>query len=182
MSNQLDELRKSVCGPHHKMPWAKRLKKIIDFVSTYPQYGPVIGLVPAESNAFFINSTLLARFFGFKDRNSVNRNFQQHAFTIDQTCNLPVELPKYCSQLIPFIKQWVKRVFVLGFFDDDATSLASNYAVDVRKGYAVTAPHLEINREGAEPEWDDFEEMNGFENFEWRIGDEKEANDQFPFS
>jgi hypothetical protein len=123
-------------GPHHPTPWAIRLRDTLHFIKQYPQYGPLIGLIPIDLDSFFVNSTSLAQFFGFRNRNSCNRDLKQHGFLIDHTCNIIDELNRYAPGITFSPRCWVKRKFQLGCFNGDSsieeTNRASNHARQTR--------------------------------------------------
>jgi hypothetical protein len=142
MEDPLTEFRRTVVGRHITKPWAIRFRELLRFLTLHPQYARDVGLIPAGTKGFFVNSQVCARFLGSKCRNSLNRNFQEHGFKIDQTANVADEL-KFCSpQLITSHRCWSKRVFDFGDFNGESsnqqTDLASNYARLVRIGAAST--------------------------------------------
>jgi hypothetical protein len=146
MDSPLEIFRRTVFGPHNKTPWAIRLRDTLHFIKQYPQYQLIIGLIPVDQNSFFINSTVLAKFFGLKNRNSCNRDFKQHGFIIDHNCNIINEFKIYAPQIIPSPRCWVKRKFIFDSFNGDSsieeTNLASNYARQVRKSISQTVSHI----------------------------------------
>jgi hypothetical protein len=137
MTDPLEVFRRTVFGPHIKAPWAIRLKDTLAFIEAHPEYQLQVGLIPAQENAFFINSAVCAAFFGFKSRNSLNRDLKQHGFVIDRTSNVAEELRILCPQLTPLSRCWGKRRFAFGEFNGhiSATQVerASNYARQVRR-------------------------------------------------
>jgi hypothetical protein len=129
----------------HDKTWALSLRNALRHVSHHHESFSTIGLVPAGPDSFFVHATTFAKFLGLKDRSSLNKDFQQHGFYIDTDCDIE-ELSRLCPQISPSPRCWVKRVFALGPFNGDISDqqagIASNYAKQVRKGLAVTAPHL----------------------------------------
>jgi hypothetical protein len=146
MEVPFDVFRCTVFGPHKKTPWARRLRDTLNFVQTHPQYGPRIGLIPADDNSFFLNSTAFAEFLGLKDRRSCNRDFQQHGFVLDSTCNVLDELKKHVQGVLPSSRCWVKRRFAFGSFNGNSSreeiARVSNHAREVRNHTGQTVSHI----------------------------------------
>jgi hypothetical protein len=138
MSNPFDEFRRTVFGPHNRKPWGIRLRDTLRFLSLYPQYQQQVGLIPDGQNGFFVNSQTCAIFFGLKNRNSFNRNLQQHGFDIDHTSNITDQHNFLSSELISAHRCWTKRVCTVGDFNGQTstlqTELASNHARQIRNG------------------------------------------------
>jgi hypothetical protein len=136
MQNDLETFRTTVFGAHMKMPWAIRLRNTLRFLETHPEYRLQVGIIPAGQNAFFINSSICAQFFGLKNRNSLNRDLKQHGFVSDDSLNTAQQLRTLCPQLISVSRCWGKRRFVLGDFNGQIsitqTERASNHARKVR--------------------------------------------------
>jgi hypothetical protein len=112
-----------------KTPWAIRLRNTLRFLQNHPEYTLQVGIIPDGQNAFFINSSIAAQFFGLKNRNSFNRDLKQHGFIVDRSANIT-------HQLIPVSRCWVKRIFPFGDFNGDSsikqTERASNFARRIR--------------------------------------------------
>jgi hypothetical protein len=121
-----------------KTPWAIRLRDTLRFIETHTEYQLQVGIIPAGQNAFFINSSVSAEFFGLKSRNSLNHNLQQHGFVLDHSSNVTQELRTLCPELAPSSRCWGKRRFAFGEFNGDISATqaarASNAARQVRKG------------------------------------------------
>jgi hypothetical protein len=137
MTAELAQFQKIISRRQKGCPWAFRLQETLRFVTRHPDAGPNIGLIPVGSNGIIVNSKLCARFFRLKDRNSCNRNFQQHGFLIDRRCDIADELGELFPTSIPGKREWVKRVFQFGSFNTQSsaqeTGVASAYARTVRK-------------------------------------------------
>jgi hypothetical protein len=136
MINPLKDFQSTVFGPHIKMPWAIRLRNTLTFIQNHPQYTLQIGIIPDGQNAFFINSSVCAKFFGLKNRNSLNRNLKQHGFILDKNFNIIEQFRTLCPQLIPVSRCWGKRFFAFGDFNWQSSKTqverASNNAQQIR--------------------------------------------------
>jgi hypothetical protein len=62
MDELYTQFRANVFGSHFRAPWAMRLQDILDFVTEYPQYAMMIGLVPCNATSFYVNSHQEAHF------------------------------------------------------------------------------------------------------------------------
>jgi hypothetical protein len=122
------------------------------FIDQHPDAIPFVGLIPCGPNAFLVNSDLCAAFFGIR-RNSCNRNFQQHAFRVDNQGNVADELARRCPNLIGEERHWVKRVFLFGLFNADSTreqvEVASAHARSVRGNQPFAVSHVSGTGEAA---------------------------------
>jgi hypothetical protein len=158
MENPLQAFRNTVFGPHIKAPWAIRLRDTLRFIETHTEYQLQVGIIPAGQNAFFVNSSVSAKFFGLKSRNSLNRNFQEHGFVLDHSSNVTQELRTLCPELVPSSHCWGKRRFIFGEFNGDISATqaaqaaqASNTAKQIRKGN-LQMPTVPIASQALSPE------------------------------
>jgi hypothetical protein len=137
MDDVYTQFRANVFGGHIRTPWAKRLHDTLKFVTEYPQYAVMIGLIPCDATSFYVNSHQLGEFFGLT-ANAINRDFRQHGFKLDNTCDVSSELRTRFTGFVLPSRCWGKRIFTLGHFDAiggaNAVALASDHARMVRSG------------------------------------------------
>jgi hypothetical protein len=88
-----------------------------------------------DATSFYVNSHQLGEFFGLT-ANAINRDFRQHGFKLDNTCDISSELRIRCTGFVVPSRCWGKRICALGHFDAiggaDAVALASDHARMVR--------------------------------------------------
>jgi hypothetical protein len=141
MTDKLTEFRHTIYGVHRTKPWAMRHRDILRFAKEYPETGPQIGVIPCDSNSFFMNSTLYSEFCGMK-QNSMNRDLRQHGFVIDKECNIGLELRNRFPQLISTSRQWVKRIFRFGSFNGQSSD--EEVAIATEVGRQVRNHHISV--------------------------------------
>jgi Na+-transporting NADH:ubiquinone oxidoreductase subunit NqrF len=145
MDDFYTQFRANVFGSHIRTPWAKRLYDTLNFVTEYPQYAMMIGLIPCNATSFYVNSHQLGDFFGLT-ANAINRDLRQHGFKLDNTCDVSDELRMKFAETVFSSRRWGKRVFTLGRFDaiggTEVVVLASDHARMVRSGQ-----NIDLNQE-----------------------------------
>jgi hypothetical protein len=150
MEEIISAFRQTIYGAHKSRKFICCHRDALRFVEHYPTSSPIVGLIPCPPNGFLHNSSVYSAFCGLK-RNSCNRNFQQHGFVLDGTCNVQDELNNRFPGLNLSPRNWVKRVFVFGPFNGQTSEAeadcALNHARAVRARRVPAAPP----RPAAEP-------------------------------
>jgi hypothetical protein len=124
---QLANFRRTVSGPHVRIPWAERIRCALFFVKQHPTTARDIGLIPTE-DGFLINSAACAAFFGVK-QNSCNRNCQQHGLLLDARCDVLAEIRQNDPTLEIEKSVSHKRRFVGGRFTGQSSPTEVNAVI-----------------------------------------------------